>query len=167
MIDKTEILQTLQRLDTEFNDYISDPEMPIFFSKLAVMEFCGWIEMSFDSILKDYIQSHIVDDRCKKIIEGFIRKNSGFAYETNTFQIFSIVLGANNWENILDVIPAKEKVDFKNTLQEYSEIRNVAAHTNTAGTTSTYKAPSEVIKAFQLFLPAIQKIETEVRKLPL
>lgn len=165
MIDKTKILQTLQRLDTEYNNYISDPEMPIFFSKLAIMEFCGWIEMSYDSILQEYVDSHIVDQDCRNIIHGFIRKNHGFAYESNIFQTFAIVLGANTWENILDVMSDKEKVDFKNTLEEYSKNRNTAAHTNIAGTTNTYKAPSEVIKTFQLFLPAIQKIETEVHRL--
>lgn len=167
MIDQTKILQTLQRLDREFNKDISDPEMPIFFSKLAVMEFCGWIEMSYDIILQEYVDSHIVDQDYRNIIHGFIKKNHGFAYESNTFQTFAIVLGANTWENILDVMSDKEKVDFKNTLGEYSKERNNAAHTHIAGTTSTYKAPSEVIKAFHLFLPAIQKIETEVRKLPL
>lgn len=165
MIDKIKISKTLKRLDTEYSKCISDPDMPILFSKLAVMEFCGWIEMSYDTILYEYIDSHIIETSCKKIIKGFIKNNSGFAYDKNTFKTFAIVLGANNWENVLDAISIEDKENFINILENYTKIRNRAAHTNTAGTTTTYYTPSNVIKDFNLFLPAISIIENEINKI--
>lgn len=61
MVNYTDIEAKLQRLDTEYNNRILDPDLPIFFSKLAVIEFSGWMEDSVDSILYDYIDNHIVD----------------------------------------------------------------------------------------------------------
>ena len=69
MVNYTDIEAKLQRLDTEYNNRILDPDLPIFFSKLAVIEFSGWMEDSVDSILYDYIDNHIVDSTVKENIK--------------------------------------------------------------------------------------------------
>lgn len=91
MIDKTDILQTIKRLDQEYNNHIEDPDLPIFYSKLAVLEFSGWIEQSFDTIMYEYLDLHIVNEDSKNIFKSFIKGNYGFRYETNTYKTFSIV----------------------------------------------------------------------------
>lgn len=42
VVNYTDIEAKLLRLDTEYNNSILDPDLPIFFSKLAVIEFSGW-----------------------------------------------------------------------------------------------------------------------------
>ena len=167
MIDKTDILQTIKRLDQEYNNHIEDPDLPIFYSKLAVLEFSGWIEQSFDTIMYEYLDLHIVNEDSKNIFKSFIKGNYGFRYETNIYKTFSIVLGANNWENILDSIPFSDIQNFKDILHQYCRIRNSAAHTSIKGSTATYIAPSQVIVDFNRFLPAISIIEDKTQKLPL
>lgn len=164
MVNSVDIRNNLQRLDQEYNNSISDNQMTLFFSKLAVMEFCGWIEESIDSILNDYIDTHIVDDRCKKIIRGFIKQNHGFDYESNTYKIFAIVLGADNWENILDTLSPADRINFENLLKQYSKLRNKVAHTYT-GVTTNYNAPSQVFVDYNNLLSPILNIESEVHKL--
>ena len=51
MVNYTDIEAKLQRLDTEYNNSILDSDLPIFYSKLAVIEFSGWMEDSVDSIV--------------------------------------------------------------------------------------------------------------------
>lgn len=162
MVDKVDIENNLIRLDKEYGNYAADTQMSVFFSKLAVIEFCGWIEESFDAILKNYVSRHIVIDEGRKIILGFIKQNHGFKYNPNMYKIFSIVLGSDNWENVLDRLSQVEMSVFTNVLSYYSEKRNDIAHTYVKGTTTIYTAPSKVLSDFKSFFPSISKIDKEV-----
>lgn len=166
MIDYIKIKSTLDRLDVEYNNQILDIQMPILFSKLAVIEFCGWIEESFDDVLYQYIGNHIVDSNHIRIARKFVNTNYGFDYEKNTFKLFSIVLGINNWENILDKVPPRDLTNFQTTLSSYTVIRNRAAHTYTPiGRTITYDSPSVVLGEFNKIKIPIQIIENEINQL--
>lgn len=72
MIDYTSIQSTLNKLDSEYNTS-TDLQMPILYSKLAVLELCGWIETNIDGMLFEYINTHIVNPiyitKIKKIID--------------------------------------------------------------------------------------------------
>lgn len=166
MIDYIKIKNTLDRLDVEYNNQISDIQMPILFSKLAVIEFCGWIEESFDDVLYQYIRNHIIDSDHIRITRSFVNKNYGFDYENHTFKLFSIVLGINNWENILDKVSPIDLTNFQTILKNYSTIRNRAAHTYTPiGTTRVYDAPSVVLGEFNKIKRPIEIIENEINQL--
>lgn len=165
MIDFTEILNTLNRLDQEFNS-CSDIQMSVLYSKLAVLELCGWIEQSVDTILYEYIDNKILDLDCKNRIKNIIKKSYGFHYDNNLFPLFCSVLGINNLENIIDTLPSVNFQNLKALTEAYTKERNKAAHTDTPlGTARTYNAPSQVINDFNLIKPAIQIIETEIKKL--
>ena len=140
--------------------------MQILFSKLAVLELCGWIETSIDIVLYDYVQLHLINNDCKKGIEKIIKKNYGFHYDSNLFPLFCSVLGVNNVENVLDVVSPVDFHNFKSITEIYTTERNKAAHTDTpAGTTRSYKAPSVVLHDYNLIKPAIQTLETQIQRL--
>ena len=101
MVDYTTIHNTLSLLDSEYGRAVG-MDLPLLFSKLAVIEFCGWIEESFDRLCKDYVSSWIVDSQNKTKIESIIKKNHGFHYDSNVFPLMCSVFGINNWENIID-----------------------------------------------------------------
>ena len=165
MINFTDILSTLNRLEQEYTS-CSDNQMPVLYSKLAVLELCGWIEQSVDTILYEYVDNNILDPDCKKKIKSIIKKNNGFNYDRNLFPLFCSVLGINNFENIIDTIPQVHFQNFKTITENYTDERNKAAHTDTPlGTARKYNAPSQVINDFNLIKPAIQIIETEIKKL--
>lgn len=52
MIVKKYIRNTLDSLDSKYNSALtsSDPNEPVFYSKMAVLEYCGWIEEALDKI---------------------------------------------------------------------------------------------------------------------
>lgn len=165
MIDYISIQSTLNKLDSEYNAS-TDLQMPILYSKLAVLELCGWIETNINGMLFEYIDTHVIDPVCITKIKKIIDKNYGFHYERNLFPLLCSVLGINNLENVIDKISL---VDFQN-LQSITEVytleRNKAAHTDTPlGTTRSYKAPSSVLYDYALIKPAIQTIENEIKRL--
>lgn len=166
MVDYTSIENTLKRLDTEYTAQIADPQMPILFSKLALIEFCGWIEESFDTILYEYIDRRIIDNTCKTMIKKIILKNYGFKYENHIFKMVSTVLGVNNWENIIDTLSYVDQQNFENLLMRYSEGRNKAAHTHTPiGTTTSFNSPSIVLNDFYKIKSIIYILEQEIQAL--
>ncbi|WP_315357984.1 hypothetical protein [Prevotella denticola] len=162
MVNYQYIENTLVNLDSTYLNSMSDPILPILLSKTALIEFSGWIEQSIDQILYDYLDNHIVDDNMNKYIRNQITKNYGFKYENNILKILSITIGAYNLENVLDRININQ---FKTLVDGYSDKRNNAAHTHTAGTTTTYDAPSVILNDFRRIKPIITTIEKEVLSL--
>ena len=166
MIDYDGIEATLNRLKAEYDLQNVDDQMPILFSKLAIIEFCGWIEESIDDVLYEYINMKILDPNCIRLIKVNIKKNNGFNYENNIFKLFSMVVGMNNWENIIDALPPIDMQNFETILSQYSTYRNKAAHTHTPiGTTRTYDSPSMVLNNYRKIKNALQFIENQMRVL--
>ena len=164
MVNYTDIEAKLQRLDTEYNNSILDPDLPIFYSKLAVIEFSGWIEDSVDSIVYDYIDNHIVDPIVKQNIKKNINKNYGFNYYSNLFKVFTSVLGVDTWENIEDKLKPQKLVDLVNITSTFTGIRNKAAHSSIV-VMATFSSPSTTIAAYNKVKPAMMIIENEISSL--
>lgn len=164
VVNYTDIESKLRRLDIEYNKSIIDPDLPIFFSKLAVLEFSGWIEDSVDSIVYDYIDGHILDPIVIQTIKKNIRGNYGFNYYSNLFKVFTAVLGVNAWENIEDKLKPQYLVDLINVTSTYSGIRNKAAHSSVV-VMNTFVSPSATIAAYNRVKPAFMLIEKEVAAL--
>ena len=140
--------------------------MQLLYSKLAVLEFCGWIEVSFDTLWLDYVANNlIVQDNINRI-KRIINKNYGFAYDNNIYPMMCSVLGVNNWENILDAFPIADFSNMNAVLSSYITSRNSAAHTNTLlGVTPTFLTPSVVKTDFNKVKPAFQYLEAKISAL--
>lgn len=165
MIDYTTIYNTLSLLDKEYVSS-SGVDLPLLYSKLAVLEFSGWIEVSFDSLCSDYINNHIVNIDNQKRIGKIINHNYGFTYDQNVFPMMCSVLGINNWENILDAFPPTDLLNLKAVLSNYKTERDRAAHNNTVpGVTPAYLSPSLVIADYNRMKPAIQFMEMSIQAL--
>ena len=165
MLDFTTIENTLNRLDREYNASITDSQLTLFYAKLSVIEFCGWIEDSIDELLHNYINAHILEAQNKTLIKRHIKKNNSFSYEDKIFPLISSVLGINIWENILDTFPSADFAHFTSILTSYSPARNEVAHTYTKGMTPHYLAPSRVLGDYTNFKPAMQYLEREISHL--
>lgn len=122
MVNYTDIEAKLHRLDTEYNNSILDPDLPIFYSKLAVIEFSGWMEDSVDSIVYDYIDNHIVDPIVKQNIKKNVQGNFGFNYYSNLFKVFTSVLGVDTWENIEDKLKPQNLANLVNVTSTFTRV---------------------------------------------
>ena len=165
MIDYTTIQTNLAQLDASYAS-ATDITMNILYSKLAVIEFCGWIEVSIDTLAKDHLNCSILDHTLKGKVESFIDGHYGFDYERNVLPIICCAIGTSNWENIIDSCPISDFNNFLAILRNYKRMRNSAAHTNVViGVTMTYFSPSVVLNDYNRIRPAIQFFESEIAKL--
>lgn len=60
IVNNIAILQVVSDIETEYNKSIAT-HYAILYSKLAIIEFCGWVEQTFDSILQNYCFSKLAD----------------------------------------------------------------------------------------------------------
>lgn len=151
MINYTDIENNIHIIDEKYNDLLTTTHEQILYSKLAIIEFCGWIEESFDQIMNDYAYRSLTNPYQQYVNSNIIKKNYGFEYEKNTRTMFGHILGIKNletFEYLLDD-PIGRIEQFKSLLHDYTEKRNKAAHNSTPhGTTLQYYAPSTVLGDF-------------------
>lgn len=165
MIDFATINNTLTQLDGVYTS-TTDTNLLQLYSKLAVLELSGWIEVSFDTLCQDYVNRRIVIPDNQNRIMQIVTKHYGYSYESNIYPMMCSVLGINNWENVLDGFPTVDFINFKSILGTYKRLRDPAAHTNTvAGVTPTFRAPSAVMVDFNQIKPAFQYLETNINAL--
>ncbi len=81
MITKSYLFKTLNRLDKLYNDSTTD-DKKIFYSKLALIELCGWIEETMDDIVLRCAKRCLKSPANQKFIKDeIIKPNSNFQYE--------------------------------------------------------------------------------------
>jgi len=162
VVNYVDIEKTLNDIDSQYSNSMSQNSLPIILSKAALIEFSGWLEQSLDQILDEYLDYHVCDAKIVDFIKKQIKRNHGFNYD-KILKMLSVTIGAYNLENVLDRINVNS---FQTLVDKYSSDRNKAAHTHTAGTTQTYDAPSSILKDFQSIRPIIATLEREIKSLP-
>lgn len=150
MVDYTTIDQTLTSLNNEYNNS-SDTNFQTLLSKLAMLEFCGWIEVSIDEILREYLKKKTLDQSILNTTNEKIHSNWGFHFSSNIQPLFCYVIGVVNWQKVLSDLDAINKKEILiSTLNNFTKKRGIAAHTNIQ-VTHSYDAPSSVQKKFQKY----------------
>ncbi len=116
-----------------------------YYSKLAVLELCGWIEMSIDDCIIKTANRILSDQTSKKVIEDRIKRTYGFEYENHFRSLIMALIGIHGFEKVEKKISPAIITNFKSELGSLKVSRNTLAHTYTRGTTITYDAPSVTI----------------------
>ena len=119
IIDNTEIVRIVTDIESEYNKSTTTTHYAILYSKLAVIEFCGWIEQVFDSInnlenLEDYLENYSgFLLQFKSILGSFTTTRNiaahtytPYAGATVTYQSPSVVLS-----NIRLITPILQKIE--------------------------------------------------------
>lgn len=168
MINYVDIEQNILLIEGKYNDPSTTTHEQILYSKLAIIEFCGWIEESLDQVMKDYTMRTISVTNQRYVEQFIIRPNSGFKYDKNLKYMFGHILGMKNLEDfefLLDDPTGRISI-FEAKLKDYSKKRNDAAHNSTpVGTTLTFFAPSTVLGDFRTVKPIFSDIELIVSAL--
>ena len=73
MIAKSYLQKNLEILDKLFIESTSATK-GLFYSKLAILELCGWIEKSMDDILRTCYHRNIKNKKDRKEIDDFIKE---------------------------------------------------------------------------------------------
>jgi len=160
MITSKRIEKTLNFLDAEYNKSLlnGDQEIPILFAKMAILEYCGWLELTFDEIARNCVRRKLRTFAARKVLEDKITTTHGFTYKDNVRPLLIYGLGAIKLKRIEAKLNRNgDLTRLKSNLGNMNKARREAAHTFTSGRTSRFDAPSATISNFRSTGPVLLK----------
>jgi hypothetical protein len=162
VISNTEIANSINDLDQLYN---SNSEQAIYFSKLALLEFCGWLEMSMDCIISDCSKTKLTEQTNKDHIEkAVVGKTYGFHYNQHFRPMLMKMVGLIKLEQIESPLIASGELSILDSqLGSLYQTRKRAAHTHINGATVTYEAPSKIKQYLTTLYPILQKYEAALQ----
>ncbi len=164
MIVKSYIRDTLRELDNLYNNASSQKKL-IYFSKLAILELCGWIEETLDDIIIKHSNRNLKLSENKIYCKDkIVNPNYGFQYNTNIRPMLIKLIGLIQVEKLEKELEKTAQITLlKVNLGNLKRSRNEAAHTHLKGVTRTYNAPSRTIADFNTICGILEIVDAELR----
>jgi len=164
MITKSYLLKTLNWLDQPYNDPTADDQKTSSYSKLALIELCGWIEETMDDIVLRCAKRCLKSPANKKFIDKTVSGTHSFEYEAFR-KMLMMVIGLATLEKIEEKLEKTGKISaLKGDLGNLNKSRNQAAHTHTKGTLTTYDAPSKTKYNFERIYAWLTELDEELQR---
>lgn len=163
MIARSYITSNLEAINRRYLRAASHQES-LFFSKLAILELCGWIEESMDDMVRRCATRHLKlqDNRHYCEVE-FVNKTYGFDYQKNFRFMLIRLLGLINVEKIEARVDQVKRDRLKSALSSLKVQRNTEAHTHLKGTARTINAPSVTIGQFPPLYEGLMEFDRVIR----
>lgn len=163
MVVKKHILNNINKLDSLYN---SSPTVEAtYYSKLAIIELCGWIELTMDKIVEHFANKHLKTQPFKDIFKSLKENNHGFDYKRNFRKMLSQTVGLHNTEKIEAKLNHSGQIAILEAVfDNLKTLRNDAAHTY-IDATKTYQAPSVTKAQLEQIYPILKDFSKEVKKL--
>lgn len=161
MITTKRIERTLNFLEAEYNKNMlhRDQEIPILYAKMAILEYCGWLELTFDEIARNCVRRKLRTYSDRKVLEDKISRTHGFTYKENVRPLLAYGLGAIKLKRVESKLNKKGELDtLKSNLTTMNKKRNEAAHTYTSRRTLRFDAPSIIVTNFRKTEPVLRKL---------
>jgi cystathionine beta-lyase family protein involved in aluminum resistance len=166
MVSKSYIYSNLKQLDVLYNQARTQKEK-LYYSKLAMLELCGWIEESMDDIIKKCANRVLKVEKNKKYVADIIKKTNGFGYDEHFRRMLISVVGLVSIEKIEKKVDPSKYCQFTAALNNLKSARNREAHTHLKGTTRIVDSPSLTIGNFQHVYEGLKEFETKLKELNL
>lgn len=165
MITKDYLLKTLNWLDQLYNDPTADDQKTSSYSKLALIELCGWIEETMDDIVLRCATRCLQSPANLKLIDKTVHNTYSFEYEAFR-KMLMMVIGLATLEKIEEELETTgSKISaLKGDLGNLKRSRNQAAHTHTKGTLTTYDAPSKTKYNFDRIYALLTELDAELQR---
>jgi hypothetical protein len=164
MITKQYIVPSLQALDTAYRNAMSADDAERF-AKLAIIEMCGWIEESMDSLILRCGKRHLkISKNLDYCEEGIIGTTYGFDYNRHFRWMLIRLIGLVTVERLESQFDQTKHHLFKSTLASLKIVRDSVAHTHLKGATRTLDAPSMALRNFQRVYDGLLDIDQAMRR---
>lgn len=169
MVNKAHIETSLYQIDRLYKKSLMDRRgnrRALFYSKLAIIELCGWIEESMDSIIEMLSDKHLSEaDNRDYIHNSVIRCTHGFHYNKN-FRIMLInIIGLINVERLESKLDKHKFHSMKSNLGSLKVCRDQQAHIHIKGTTTSIDTPSITRNRFIKVYEGLKDVELYCRKM--
>jgi hypothetical protein len=163
MIAKTQIVFTLQSLDTRYQAATSAEEAQ-WFAKLAIIELCGWIEESMDEVVRRCSKRHLKVTANQAMCEDdIIGKTYGFEYKKHFRGMLIRLLGLVAVEQLEQQIDPTIHASMEAALSFLKPFRNSYAHTHLK-IAASIDAPSLTRSKFQPVYDGLMEFERVIRR---
>ncbi len=165
MIGKTSILQNLNSLEHLYNNTTSTKKT-LFYSKLAILELCGWIEESMDDLVRRCANRKLrIRDNRSLVENEIIKRIHGFDYHNHFRKMIMQVIGLISLEKIEKRVNPHKLNSLQASLNALTTRRNNEAHTHLKGTARTLDAPSLTKSRFILIYDGLKDFENKLKQI--
>ena len=168
MLHSKRIHNSLKIIDQEYEKSMikSDRLVPVMYSKLAIVELCGWIEEGFDEIARNSVRRKLRTKASRRLLEKKIKRTHGFEYDSNAQQLIGFALGTVRLIELEKKLERKGRLtELKAQLSELHSQRNLATHNYIRGTTLTLQAPSTTLNRFEKIYPILEDYWERVKSM--
>lgn len=161
------IEDSLRVLDVWYNEPSVGNDRPKLLSKLALLELCGWIEETFDELIREVDKITINDS--KWVSECVIKKTSGFTYLSHLRPMLVTLIGeilTRRVENEMDNKHNGELERMKSLLGTLWEKRCNLAHADVAANVASqvkFDAPSWSINQFRILNKYFNSLDASIK----
>lgn len=167
MISKSYILRNLSQLDNAYRDAKSQKHA-LYFSKLAILELCGWIETSMDDIVLAHCKRNVkLSVNSKYISDDVVKRTYGFDYQRHFRKMLISLIGIVACEKVEAQFSSQVHVTFTAQLNSLKLIRDRLAHTYLKGSAIAVSidAPSVTKARFNDIYVGLKEFERVLRTL--
>ena len=162
MITKSYILENLKTLDRSYAK-ASSARKSLFYSKLAILELCGWIEESMDDVILRCARRHLKNNANVKFVrKEIVQRTYGFDYERHFRSMLIQLLGLINVEKIEKSVDQRKHIQLKATLKALKTVRDSEAHTHIKGVTRSINAPSATLNQFPALYDGLMEYDRTI-----
>ena len=165
MVNKTYIHNNLDQIDRLYQRYMRYKKRGLYYSKLAILEVCGWIEESMDDIIRGCANKRLKEPKNLRSVENLIKRTYGFHYEDNFRDMLIHIIGIIKLEILEQIFDQHKFTQMIYSLNVLKQRRNELAHTYIKGTTPTIDAPSWTDRRFQYVYEGLKDIEHHINKM--
>ncbi|OQY79666.1 MAG: hypothetical protein B6D41_22320 [Chloroflexi bacterium UTCFX4] len=165
MIAKQAILDELTLIETLYNK-ATDPRENLLYSKIAIIELCGWVEMSMDEIVNSCSSRHLRDaSNLNSITNEVIGRTYGFQYNKHFRSMLIRLIGMIKVERVESRVDPVKLAKLKAQLNALKDPRNTVAHNPIIGMTLTLDAPSVTRNRVEELYEGLHEMNRKIRSL--
>jgi len=163
---KKHIEENLKHLDQSYRGE-TNPKRALYFSKLAILELCGWIEISMDEIITNYCDKKVIALPNKKIVADIVKTTYGFEYEKHFRKMLLSLIGVVAFERLEASVNVSIATKFKSHLVTLKNIRDRLAHTYIKGAPgiNSLDAPSVTLSRLREIYDGLNEFKKQLNAL--
>ena len=170
MVNKSMIVRNLNELNRRYLISLSDrnPRISMYYSKLCVIELCGWIELTMDDMIKECANKYMQNGRNIDYVENaVVRGTHSFSYKDHFRRMLIQTIGIINVERLENNLDTHKFELLKSGLGSLKQERNRDAHSYLKDVTQTVLAPSRTVIYFNQVYEGLKDLEKCLKRLKL
>ncbi|MFC7292447.1 hypothetical protein [Hirschia litorea] len=162
MVTRTYIERNLKSLKRKYASAKTQAE-PLYFSKLAIIELCGWIEVTIDSICEKHARALISNSTFQKQYRIRVESTYGFSQRKHLDPLIRDLIGYQGIQGIEALCDPSILNGLHRNLNELTNMRNKLAHTYIKGFTSTIESPQLMLKRFYIIADGLDHLDEKIK----